>query len=354
MEDALRQYDARWRDLELLRPKLEGVLADILTPQGVSFQTITTRVKKRRDVERKFMRADYQGKPIDILTDFLGARIVVYFSAAVDQVAEIVERELQIDPVNSVDKRKQLNPNEFGYMSLHYVATLKDDRTRLAEYASFDGVWFELQIRTVLQHAWAEIEHDLGYKPDNAIPPRFRRRFSRLAGMLEMADDEFVALRGDLLDYGDEVQEKVESAPESLAVDQVSLMTFVRSNDLARRLDNEISEACGAELGEEEKFVGRRAVDLDRLGYKNLQEVAVGLEEHAVNIPLFATSWLGKSSHARLFAGISLFYLALLTACSTDSPMQSVTDFFIANGHSQIDAETLAETVLSLVRELED
>ena len=48
----------------------------------------------------------------------------------------------------------------------------------------------EIQIRTVMQHAWAEIEHDLGYKSKEDIPDKYRRQFSILAGLIELADDK--------------------------------------------------------------------------------------------------------------------------------------------------------------------
>lgn len=66
---------------------------------------------------------------------------------------------------------------------------------KLTEYT------FEIQFRTVLQHAWAEIEHDLGYKSEYSIPLSMRREFSRVAGLLELADETFEKLKHQLNDY---------------------------------------------------------------------------------------------------------------------------------------------------------
>jgi len=68
---------------------------------------------------------------------------------------------------------------------------------KLSEYALFDKMKCEIQVRTILQHAWAEIEHDLVYKSPADIPFRVRRRFASLAGLLEIADREFESLRQD-------------------------------------------------------------------------------------------------------------------------------------------------------------
>jgi ppGpp synthetase/RelA/SpoT-type nucleotidyltranferase len=116
----------------------------------------------------------------------------------------MVEREFVVDRTNSVDKRTLLDPDRFGYQSLHYVAALSVARTGLAEYGRFTGLRVEIQIRSTLQHAWAEIEHDLGYKSAAGVPRDIRRRFSRIAGLLELADEEFSVIRRDLDAYTSE------------------------------------------------------------------------------------------------------------------------------------------------------
>jgi putative GTP pyrophosphokinase len=79
-------------------------------------------------------------------------------------VAELIEREFVIDRDNTVDKRKQLDPDRFGYLSLHHIVQLGPTRSQLVEYSSFGGIKAEIQTRSILQHSWAEVEHDLGYK----------------------------------------------------------------------------------------------------------------------------------------------------------------------------------------------
>ena len=59
-------------------------------------------------------------------------------------------------------------------------------------------VKLEIQIRSILQHAWAEIEHDLCYKNSTPLPRKIKRRMYRLAGVLELADKEFSAVKYDL------------------------------------------------------------------------------------------------------------------------------------------------------------
>jgi hypothetical protein len=82
-----------------------------------------------------------------------------------------------------------------GYQSVHYLVRLGSNRKRLPEYRRFDGLVAEVQVRTVMQHAWAEIEHDIRYKSKSAIPLAISRRFMTLAGLLEIADREFQAIQ---------------------------------------------------------------------------------------------------------------------------------------------------------------
>src|SRR5258708_36248047 len=86
------------------------------------------------------------------------------------------------------DMRKQ---EKFGYQSVHYLVKLRANRTALPEYARFSGLVAEVQVRTVLQHAWAEIEHDIQYHSAEAIPAAIRRRVMSRAGMLEIAEHGF-------------------------------------------------------------------------------------------------------------------------------------------------------------------
>jgi putative GTP pyrophosphokinase len=108
-----------------------------------------------------------------------------------------------------------------AFIILH---ALSATRIALPEYAQFGGAIAEIQVRTVLQHAWAEIEHDIQYKSTSVIPVQIRRRFIALAGMLEIADREFQAVQDEdhrlreqartRIDEGD--LERVEITPDAL------------------------------------------------------------------------------------------------------------------------------------------
>lgn len=132
--------------------------------------------------------------PLKQITDLAGVRIITHFPGTLADIDQLLSHEFTI--VERSDKGKELIEKErFGYQSVHYLVQISAERTRLAEYEGFSNAVAEVQVRTILQHTWAEIEHDIQYKSSTAIPSEIRRRFMALAGMLEIADREFQAIQ---------------------------------------------------------------------------------------------------------------------------------------------------------------
>jgi putative GTP pyrophosphokinase len=132
-------------------------------------------------------------RPLEQITDLAGVRVITQFHGTLDQVDSLIRHEFRV--VERSDKSEALVAEDrFGYQSIHYVVKLRPERAALAEYRRFAESVVEVQIRTILQHAWAEIEHDIQYKSSYTIPAEIRRRFMVLAGILELADREFQAI----------------------------------------------------------------------------------------------------------------------------------------------------------------
>src|SRR5262249_23133168 len=130
------------------------------------------------------------------ITDLAGVRIITFFPRTIGQVDETLRHEFTI--LERIDKTDLLIREEkLGYQSLHYVVALQPNRLSLPEYSRYAGLRAEIQVRTILQHAWAEIEHDIQYKSVEVIPTPIRRRFMTLAGLLEIADREFQAIQNE-------------------------------------------------------------------------------------------------------------------------------------------------------------
>lgn len=245
----MAEYDSKCRLYESFASEVEHQLKKILKAKGIVYNAITYRLKKRKSLSEKIDRKNDKYTALSDLTDIAGVRVITYYAEDVDKVAEIVEREFVIDKENSIDKRNALEPDRFGYCSVHYVAEMSRERLNLPEYQAYAGLKCEIQIRSVLQHAWAEIEHDLGYKSEVAIPKGIRRSFSRLAGLLEIADKEFQEIRSYLQSYQSEVTENVASeAFQDKEIDAILLEAIIISNPDIKALNKIIGICFGSQL----------------------------------------------------------------------------------------------------------
>lgn len=293
MSDKGADYEEVTEPLRNFAPALESLLRELLISKEIQFHYIRSRVKTKGSTIRKLDNPAKSYNGIADLTDMLGVRIVTYFPNDVDRVAEVIRAEFLIDEDNSTDKRALLDPDRFGYLSLHYVARLGGGRSKLAEYVRFADVTFEIQIRSILQHAWAEIEHDLGYKSSNGIPAEIRRRFSRVAGLLEVADNEFQEIR----DYLGKHQRRLEVASgrqwKGVGIDQDSVYMFIRREVAVRTLDRKIARSVGRSLTRPTReYAGIRQIELQRAGFETLSDVKKELELESDRIANFAHSWI--------------------------------------------------------------
>jgi plasmid maintenance system killer protein len=119
----------------------------------------------------------------------------MYYESDVDLAEAALREEFTINKKQSHDKRFMLGLKEFGYRSVHLIAQLKGSRARSPEYTDLEGIWFEIQVRSILEHAWAEIEHEVVYKSGIKYPKSTIRRFAAIAGSLEILDREFSEMR---------------------------------------------------------------------------------------------------------------------------------------------------------------
>ena len=186
----LEEYRDALPTLEKMKDAVLAKLQKALLRSGLIVTTMEARVKTEGSLTGKLALKGAKYATLSDITDLVGARIVTFYTDDVDRIASMAEKLFEIDWANSVDKRKLHQLDSFGYNSLHYICRLPGYDYR-----------FELQMRTTLQHAWAAINHDTGYKSGIEIPREYMRRMNRLAGILEMADDEFSRIRTELTDY---------------------------------------------------------------------------------------------------------------------------------------------------------
>jgi ppGpp synthetase/RelA/SpoT-type nucleotidyltranferase len=335
---------------------MDTLLHDLLNIAGLRVHSVTTRVKSKVSFERKLNRLPGKYQSLSQITDCCGIRIITYFEDEVQDIAALIEREFSIDAPNSLDKRQTIEVDQFGYLSVHYVVTVNDTRANLAEYARFAGIKFEIQIRSILQHAWAEIEHDLEYKNPEGIPREIRRRFARLAGLLEVADAEFIGIRDAINKYQARVEETITHAPEEILVDQNSLEVLSRNNTLVKDLVQRIAELLDASIEDRATSVIDVVGVLLRTDLKTISDVEKVMRKHRVALLSFAAAWINHPEIASqppsdtVGRGISFYYLALYMLARLESAANISTIITHAGLLKTYSPQELAREILEAYR----
>jgi putative GTP pyrophosphokinase len=253
------------------------ILEECLKKDQIKVHSVDSRAKEAESFGRKAAtpleidpnRPKYD-EPLRQVTDLAGVRIITYVLGTVNDIDSMIKKEFSI--LEQSDKGKELLEEErFGYQSIHYLVRIKPERGQLAEYERFRSTIVEIQVRTILQHAWAEIEHDIQYKSSTAIPEEIRRRFMALAGMLEIADREFQSIQGTDAEVSEVARQKVNRG--ELAGVEITPQTLKQFLDRQLGPDGRISDW-------NYDWTARL---LKRLGFRDLNQVSKAVANYDHN-----------------------------------------------------------------------
>lgn len=339
--DLLNAYNAHLPQLEQLAEQVSSMLLKALREQNIQLNTFERRVKTEDSLTGKLEKKGNKYRTIYDITDLVGIRAVTYYTDDVDKVAAIAKQIFDVDWKNSVDKRKH-QLDSFGYLSLHYICYLKEGSLR--------DIPFEIQMRTALQHVWSAIEHDIGYKGAVKLPPEFVRQFSRLAGMLEMADDEFSRLRTAMSEYRRQVHSLVKSGQFS----EVSLSTESFRQFLELRPFDRLNQRIAA-VNQAEIFptpMMNFLPILETFRFKDLGDVQQFIDENSEDAYQLALSQLAVTDLDILSESIGLQNLCLVYALKQGGGLYGIKAVYDAVNGEQAANITLAEGVLHLAQQL--
>lgn len=183
----------------------EGHVAERLRGKTHAIQEISARAKSPDSVREKIDRKKYNN-PESEMTDLIGIRIVLLYESAIPTVVSRLEAAFEVDLDASVNKTDGLKSREVGYRSHHLIMKMNSG-SLTAEGKLLDSLHVEVQIRSVVAHAWAEIEHSLRYKAGMGIPANISRKFDALAGTLELVDAEFSRIASEIENFVSELRE---------------------------------------------------------------------------------------------------------------------------------------------------
>jgi ppGpp synthetase/RelA/SpoT-type nucleotidyltranferase len=272
---------------------IRNMLQDTFDQAGLTVAGIEQRVKAEESLAGKLELKGGKYQTIDDVTDIVGLRVVTFYSADVDKVAAIVNEAFIVDRRNSVDKRKQHRLDSFGYNSLHYICRLPKTVVDDPEMPLLNELRFEIQMRTALQHVWSTLDHDTGYKGDVKIPHEYMRQFNRMAGMLELMDEEFSRLRNVLVDYRRQMLALEASGQlDSVDLNSETFRRYLEAHPFDR-LNQRIAAINQAELYPVPIMPYFRV--LQDLGMETLGEVNRLVEEYSDDAYRLAVSQLGAT-----------------------------------------------------------
>ena len=199
IDPLVAEYQNRRPVFEALSTEVKRIIEISFAQSKTRFHSIEARAKEVNSFERKLSKFNEDGSrkypnPLKEITDLAGVRVITYTLDDVVNVTDFVDANFEVLEKRDVGEER-VEQGQFGYQSIHYLVKLTEGRLSLPEFSHYRDVVCEIQVRTVLQHAWAEMEHDIQYKGSQDIPKSVRRKFLSLAGLLEIADREFSSIQ---------------------------------------------------------------------------------------------------------------------------------------------------------------
>lgn len=186
-----KEYDTHCKKYNSLGRNLEDSLKTLLNEAEIGFLDVNYRIKDYNSFLGKVARKGYED-PLNDNEDFCGMRIICFFPSDIEKICNVINEEFNVH--HSEDKSDK-EIDKFGYRSYHFVVSVKDEWQSTPNFRNLKDVKAEIQVRTILMHAWADIEHKLQYKKKEHIPKEIQRKFYQLSALFELADEQFEILR---------------------------------------------------------------------------------------------------------------------------------------------------------------
>lgn len=195
IQDVLALYRERFSALERVAEELADLICEIL--EGVPrIDRVSSRAKRPERFAAKAAKVDenkvlrYED-PLAQIQDQVGTRVIVFYKSDAEAVATVLERYFR--PL----EREEHVPDshwKFGYFGLHWIFALPDDVIPKDVEKRCIPRFFELQVKTLFQHAWSEANHDVAYKATQELTGDQQRLFAYAAAQAWGADHVFQEL----------------------------------------------------------------------------------------------------------------------------------------------------------------
>ncbi len=234
--------------------RLRALVCEIADSSAIEIAHSESRAKSPTSLLRKLELGGYEDALHEV-KDLAGVRVITYYPDDAERLAAELKSQFAVDAEHSDDKLASLDVDTFGYRSIHLVVSLSEPRRSLPEWKAFTEICAEIQVRSVLQHAWAAISHKLDYKVTQQAPADLRRELFRLSAMLELADELFTRLRDEVTEKSATYKKNVGEGNLTIPFDLDSLKAY-----LIERADLGKWYRLGTELGMRSHSLGASVV----------------------------------------------------------------------------------------------
>ncbi|MGP9420597.1 GTP pyrophosphokinase [Pseudomonas reactans] len=262
---------------ELLGKHIAFIIENLLQQNKIEYLSVSYRTKSKEGILEKVGRKQYKN-PIEELTDISGVRVILYLESDIAKVSDIIKSTLHIDDKNSMNNEGRLSSDKIGYRSVHYVCDIGEKRNALEEYEFISGLNCEIQVRTMLQHAWAELTHDRNYKLGANLPLQIQRKINLFSGMLEIADEGFSEIVNSIEEYKESIKDNDLDQLFPQEINSINLYKFVQ----------EISTKIGLKLTPVKDWGGDTTKDiideLEHCGFNDFKIIADSIPENYAEV----------------------------------------------------------------------
>jgi len=257
--EIIRNYYEMHPIHQRLCDEVKYILEKKIKSLGIEIGHLSSRAKALESFCEKIERKTYQ-KPFEEISDLSGVRVVYLYASDKSDLERLIEEEFEVH--ERVDKVSEQGVEKFGYGALHYIVSLKEQHAG-ARYDDLRGVHCEIQIRTILQDAWAIVAHHLSYKHEEDIPNELKRKLHALSGLFETADDQFERINHARIEYQNRVKESINSNSQLSLEAEVNLDSLLGYMSWKFPDRDTSSRESAADLLEE----------LNKFGYKKLKNI---------------------------------------------------------------------------------
>lgn len=335
------EFDEKMPLLEKIHEVVMASIKQALTHNEVEVTAVEGRIKQRSSLIGKLIRKGHKYHTLDDITDLVGFRVITLFSDDVDRVASYMEKMFDIDWGESIDKRKMHEMSSFGYNSLHYICRIPKTMYEDKQHPELNDIRFEVQMRSTLQHAWAAMNHDLGYKSEIETPPEYMRMFGRLAGMLELADEEFSRIRISIASY----RRRMEALIQAGELSEVKLDGDTFSTYIAQKpFDNLMNRIAAINQGEIQEMSFEPFYPLlKEAGMKTLQDVEDFIKQNEDDAYKFSMSQLADTDIDIIASTVGLQNLLIVHTLKNGGGKPGLVHIYDELNGKSIHNEKLAE-----------